>query len=241
MNRLKSRQRQVPNGLTFRQPQIKWDSRKALGLHPSFDTLVNAVLSARKANSGQSAQHKLSLDRATVEMEVEMYNVKVCLANGWLDYLTDSGGGQSVPLAQSRSPEDQKLLDVAAKSARRLWSGVKITSDWKDSGEPPVSKELAESRAATCVACPLNGQGDLTKWFTIPASAAIKRQLEWLSGQKLVTSVDDKLNICEACLCPLKLKSWTPFKFIKAHLAPDVIDELRKGRDCWQLKELEAV
>lgn len=238
MQRLLSRSRQIPNGLTFRQSQISWDSRRALGLHPSFDTLVSAVLSARRANAAQSAQHKLSLDRATVEMEVETYNVKVCLANGWMNYLTEAGGGSAPPFNKAQSLLNQKQLGVAVEKVKRLWAGVKTLNDWLDSGEPPVEQEFAEKRAAVCVACPLNGSGDFSAWFTVPASGAIKRQLERLEQRKIFTSQDAKLNVCTACLCPLKVKVQTPMKFIKSHLLPEVVEDLKGGNNCWILAEI---
>lgn len=237
--RLKSKDKQIPNGFYFRHVEINWDSRKVIGLHPSFSTLVSAVMGARKANPSHAAKHKWALDRAGVENDVELFQVKVCLANGWTNYITESGGGAPPPLSQSRTPEDQRLLDVAATKAKKLWAGVRTLGDWLDSGEPPVEKSLAESRAATCVACPQNGKGDLSSWFTKPASAAISRQLAKMQERNISTTKDAELNVCELCLCPLKLKVQTPIKFIKPYMAPDTIRELKeKGKDCWLPKEL---
>lgn len=238
MQRLKSRDKQIPNGFWFRQPEINWHSKKVLGLHPSFTTLVSAVINARRANPHHVAKYKWSLDRDVVGNEVEAFQVKVCLAGGWTSYLTESGGGAPPPLSQPPSPAEQRLLAVAAGKARRLWAGVKTLNDFLDSGEPPVPSAQAESRAATCVACPLNGKGDFTTWFTVPAAAAIKRQLERVKEMNLATTQDDKLNVCTGCLCPLKLKVWTPWKFIKPHLETEVLDELRKGKNCWILAEM---
>jgi len=241
MNRLRSRQNQIPNGMFFRIPEISWDSRKVLSWHPSFDTLVRAVISARKANPHHAAKHKWAMDFDTVANEVEQFQVKVCIAAGWTKYITDVGGGAPLPLAQSRSPQEQNLLDAAASLAHKIFDGVKAIQAWQADGAVAVNKELAESRAAVCVECPLNGQGDFSKWFTKPAAAAIARQVEWLTGQNLRTSQDDKLNICEACLCAMKLKVHLPIKYIKMGLTPAVIEELRKGKDCWKVKESEAV
>jgi len=238
MQRLKSRQKQIPNGFKFRQPEISWDSTKVLGLHPSFDTLVRAVQSARKANPHHAQKHKWALDKAGVENDVEIYEVKLCLANGWTTYITDIGGGAPLPLAQPRSAETQKLLDVAGRKARNIFGGVVAITDWQKDGAKAVPKEQAEARAAVCVECPMNGQGDFSKWFTSPAAAAIKRQVEWLTGQNLTTSHDAKLNICEGCLCAMKLKVHVPIDYIKKGLSDDTISELRKGKNCWQLSEM---
>jgi hypothetical protein len=111
---------------------------------------------------------------------------------------------------------------------------------WLDSGEPPVDTELSEKRAATCVACPLNGKGDLTSRFTTPAAGAIKRQMERMHQRQIRGSLDDKLGVCEACLCPLVLKTKTPMKFIKPYLSDVVVGELKNGKDCWIIGELNA-
>lgn len=239
MQRLKSREKQIPNGFWFRMPAISWDSRKVLGLHPSFDTLVRAVQSARKANPAHASKHKWSLDKETIANEVEQFQVKVCLAAGWTSYLTEGGGG-APPFSLAQRLPDQKQLGAAVGKIRKLWAGVKTLNDWLDSEEPPVETEQSERRANICVQCPMNGQGDFSSWFTVPAAGAIQRQLERLNQRKISSTQDSKLNVCTACLCPLKVKVHTPMKFIKTHLSPEVIAELRGGKDCWIISELGA-
>lgn len=230
---------QIPNGLYFRQPEINWDSRKVLGLHPSFETLVGAVISARTANPHHVQQHNWSLDRTVVSGEVEAFLVRICLSMGWTNFVAEIGGGSPpVPFPQSVSPQDQNLLSAAANKAKKLWAGVKTLNAWLDSEEPPVPTEQSEKRAATCVACPLNGSGDLTSWFTTPAAAAIKRQMERMQKRNISGTQDAKLGVCSACLCPLVLKTKTPMKFIKPNLSDEVIKELMKGKDCWIVTEL---
>ncbi len=238
--RLKNRNGQIPNGYRFKQAEINWDSVKVLGLHPSFTRLVDALQSARLANPHFATKHKWATDKAGVANDVEAYQVKLCLSAGWTSYITDIGGGAPPPLAQHRNPDEQRLLDVAAKRARNVFGGVSAITDWQKDGAKAVPKEQAESRAAVCVECPLNGQGDFGKWFIAPAAAAIKRQIEWLTSQKLSTTQDSKLNICEGCLCAMKLKVWMPIDYIKKGLSDETISELRKGKECWQLKEMEA-
>ena len=238
---LKNPNMQIPGGgFDFRQPEINWSARKTLGLHPSLATVTQAVIRARKAHPHLVQKHSWSLDYNTVFNEVKQFNVKVCMAAGWMNYITSGGGGAPVPLSQNRTPEDQKLLDVAARKAKAVFSGVMAITEWQKDGAKAVPKEQAESRAAVCVECPLNGQGDFTKWFTAPAAAAIRRQIEWLTGQKLATSLDAKLNICEGCLCAMRLKVHMPISYIKKSLSDETVAELRKGKNCWQLKEMEA-
>lgn len=237
MQRLKNPQMQIPNGFFFRQPEINWDSRKVLGLHPSLDVLTRALISARAANPHQVGVHKWSLEFPIVRQEVELFQVKICLANRWTKYLTDGGGGAPPPLSKAQSILNVKQLSAAAGKVKKLWAGVRTLNEWLDSEEPPVETALSESRAATCVACPLNGKGDFTAWFTTPAAAAIKRQIERMQQRNISGTLDDKLGICEACLCPNVLKTKTPMKFIKPHLSDEVIQELKVGKDCWIISE----
>lgn len=239
MQTLKSEQRQIPNGFRFRQPEIKWDSMKVLGMHPSLDTLTQAVISARRANPHHMAQHNWSLDFDVVKQEVKQFNVRICQAMGWTEYLTE-GGSDAPPFNPAQSLLNQKQLSAAVDKVKKLWAGVKTANDWLDSGEPPVPQELSEARAAVCVQCHFNGQGDFTAWFTKPASGAIKRQLERLTERNISTTQDAKLNICTACLCPMKLKVHTPMTFIKPHLKPEVVEELKGGKNCWILSEMGA-
>ena len=75
--------------------------------------------------------------------------------------------------------------------------------------------------------------------FTQPAQV-IAKQLERISGMKLTTSVDDKLQICTVCLCPLKVKVHTPVEYIKRHTTPEVASELAAVPGCWVTKELNS-
>lgn len=239
--RLKSRATQIPFGLKFRQPEIGWDSVKVVGKSPSWEVLVNAVIAMRLGNPHHREKHKWPVDVDSVAAEVDGYNAAICFQNGWHKYISSGTGGAAPrPLPVARSEASEKLLSVAAAKARKIWAGVKTLNDWLDSQEPPVDTELSEARAATCVACPLNGKGDFTRFFTIPATASLKRQLERLHQRNISGSLDAQLGVCEACLCPLVLKTKTPMKWIRPQLSDPTLDELRKGKDCWVLKELEA-
>jgi hypothetical protein len=238
---LRNENLQVPGGFRFRQAEIKWDSTKVLGLHPSLDVLTRAVISARKANPHYVEKYKWKTDFDSVRMEVKAFQVKICQSMGWQSYLTEGGGGAPPPLASRRSPQEEGLLAAAAKKAKLLWAGITTNRDFIESGEPPVPQDQAEARAATCIKCPQHGKGDFTTFFTAPAAAAIQRQLETLHGRNIRTSVDDQLNTCTVCLCPIQLKAHFPLKFIKANLSDETLTALRAVPDCWIPKELDAV
>ncbi len=224
----------MPGGYFYRQPEIAWDSKKVLGLHPSFTTLVNAVISARKANPHHLAKHKWATDTATVANEVEAFQVRICQSMNWQNYLTDAGGSAAGPFS-SQSLLNAGQLSAAVGEIKKLWAGIKSVNEWLTSGAPAVPTEQAEKRAAVCALCPMNGQGDWSRWFTAPAQGAITKQLEKLQERKLSTSLDDKLAICTACLCPNKLSVHAPLEIKLKNMAPDVKAALHES--CWVTAE----
>lgn len=231
--KLKSRQLQIPGGFKFVQPEVKtWRPRGYI----SFEALVQQVIALRRGNSALLAKG-LSIDHDTVANEVENFNVAICQRMGWTNYITGDTGVAPIPkpMAPQQTPGE---VAAAAGKAKIIWSGVRTLNSWIDSGEPAVEQAEAERRAGICTECPMNGKGGLERFFTAPASEAIKRQFEKLESRKLATSHDAKLGVCEACYCPLKLKVWAPIRFIKDNLSDSVITELRKGKNCWILAAL---
>jgi hypothetical protein len=232
--RLKSRQSQIPNGFRFIQPQTNWRPRNFI----SFDSIVRDLIRHRSGRPDLVAKHGWSLDYDAVANEVEQFNVNICLKHGWMNYLDGGASGAAPPKTKPPSPENVKQVNVAAGVASKIWSGIKTLDEWIDSGEPPVAAELSEQRASVCAACPKNTSGDFTSWFTKPAAGAIKKQIERLQDRKLSTTFDAKLNVCDICLCPLKLKVHTPLPYIKAHMTDEVLVDLQQVQGCWIVAEL---
>lgn len=234
MARLRNRTMFIPGGFKFTQPEISYQSRP----WASFEAIVNSLMVARRANPALAQKHGWALDHDGVARDVEAFNAAICEKMGWTDYIVTPQESPPPPKSRPLSPEDKKQAAAAAGAVKKIWAGVRTLNDWLDSGEPPINLERAEQRAEICIKCPKNGQGDFTKWFTSPASEVIKRQLAKLHERSITTQHDAKLNICEVCLCPLKLKVHTPMKFIKAHLSDQLLDDLRKVPDCWIPSEL---
>jgi hypothetical protein len=231
MARLNNRMRQIPFGLKFYQPETRFNTRQG-----SFNNIVDQVVAMRKANPALVAKHHWATDWNEVAEEVDAFNAAICERMGWLDFITQPQAGVAPsPKFKALSPQSEKQLSVAAGKIKKVWQGVKTLSEWIDSSEPGVPQELAEARARVCVACPLNGQGGIETWFTKPAAEAIKFQLSRMADRKLSTMVDAQLNVCVACLCPLKLKVHTPLEFISQHMD----DATRASLDtkCWILSE----
>jgi len=101
---------------------------------------------------------------------------------------------------------------------------------------------LADKRAAICVQCPQNGSGGLSRYFTVPVATLIKSRFERLHEMKLVTPNDAQLGVCDACLCPLRLKVWTPMEFIVKHTEKNAWPKFQQTTPrCWVLDESESV
>ncbi len=232
--RLKSRQKQVPGGYSYYIPQIPQWRPQAWS---SLDSLAQQVLQVRQGNPFLTQKHGWSLDMETITNELDEWNANLQASLGNMNFVV---GAEGAPAPKLKAPSQQDLsqLSAVATRARQIWSGVKTLNDWLESGAPEVTQELAETRAKTCVECPLNKAGDFSSWFTAPAASAIKKQLEKLGQRELKTSSDASLNVCEACLCPMKLKVWVPIKFIKTHTSDETLDKLRGGKNCWLISEL---
>ena len=229
--KLISRQRLLPGSqFYFREPAINWEAPKNV----SFETVVSALIAARNANPYKKAHHKWSTDHDTVAQEVEDYNCRIALANGWEGFVA-GGGGDPIPFPQTPQPSLQKLRS-AVVAVKRVSEGARVLIDWETSGDAPVAQGVANKRAAICATCPQNDAAPLTDWFTVPAAELIKKRIKRLHELKLATPSDPKIHTCRACLCPLALKVWAPMKHIQAHLADDVKKDLDPG--CWVLKEL---
>ena len=235
--RIKNRQLSIPNGYKFTQPETGWTAPR----FASFNSIVKNLIIHRKGRPDLVAKHKWRTDMEGVEFEVEQFNIQLCLRHGWNDYVEGlEGGSGPVPKSIPPQPQEVEKVSAAAGRAKKIWSGVKTLNDWIDSGEPASTSELSNARATICVACPKNTAGDFTSWFTKPAAGAIKTQIEKLQERKLSTLLDEKLNVCDVCLCPLKLKVHTPIKHIKANMSELVLADLQKVEKCWIVQELIA-
>jgi hypothetical protein len=127
-----------------------------------------------------------------------------------------------------------KPLIAVGDKIRQLSAGAVLLEEWQGEGFPTVPAAEAEPRAVICATCPQNGLGDLTRWFTVFASETIRRRIETAQKLELKTPSDANLGICEACLCPLKLKVHVPVDIIKKHLTPKSLEALDPR--CWILK-----
>ena len=226
MARLRDRNRFIPGGFRFLQPQIP---RWSITPWVSFDTAVQQIIQMRKANPLISSNHGLSTDPATVAGELDAFNAKICSDMGWAEFIWEGGGEPPA------SPKVPSLLQRLKQSAARVAAGAASISEWQIEGGELVPQEEAEARAKICVGCPKNESGDLTSWFTVPAADLIKAQLEKRNEQKIRTSVDPLLGVCTACACPLKLKCHVPINIILLKMSAET--KMALDARCWILAE----
>lgn len=220
MIRLVDRNRQIPGGLKFLEPSTKWQPVP----WSSFSTIVDGLVSHRRANAYMAAKNKWNLDRRAVEDEVDEYNAKICQAHGWTNFIVDHGGG-GLDL-KSRSPHSP---------ASGAAVGIKVMAEMFGSDGPIRDKEKATKRAKTCIACPKHDTGDWTRLFTKPAQAFIMKTLGLVKDLDLKTDLDDNLKVCAACGCPMKGKVWARIEHILKHIPAE--DKAALDPKCWILAE----
>ncbi len=236
--KLASHTRPPPGGYIYVQKETSWDNRKASPQSVwDIRKLATDLQIHRRANHARYPY--LSLNYADILKEVDQTNAdrvsRIPNTEQYLTYTEDA----SVPKTQALPHQffSQKLQGVVAGVAK-VSAGRVMLQDWEKEGFPRVPQETAETRAATCVDCPRNEKGDWTRWFTVPASHLVKRQIEHLTEAKLATSLDDKIQVCGICLCPLRVKVHAPMEFIKRYTSPEIRGELSQvrtttGKQCW--------
>ena len=223
MPKLLDRNRPIPNGLKFYQPETKWSPTP----WASFQTIVKELIQHRHANPFLKTQHGWPTDPDSVANEVDNYNAILCQKMGWSKFITE--GGADVQSPKRPSPL-QKLKNVVVGGATVV--------EWIASGTEAVPLELSNERGRICSTCPQNKTGDLTSWFTVPVSAAIRRALESRKDMNLTSPYDHQIGVCEACSCPLKLKIHMPIVKILERISSETKKDLVPF--CWILAEENA-
>lgn len=223
MPRLKDRSRQIPNSLRFREPSTNWSPP----LWSSFDTIVDLLLQHRRANPYLAKKNNWALDRRAIADEVDAYNAALCKAHGWVNFIDETEISPPKPL----SPRSPSL----SQGVGAVVAGAKIIVEMFGSEGPIRDKKLANDRALTCAVCPLNGRGNWTRFFTVPAQAMVRKLLGMVKDLGLQTDLDEELGICEPCGCPLKGKVWARTEHILKHIPAADKAALHPG--CWITKE----
>jgi len=196
----------------------------------SFNECVQFVLSFRKKNPTITAKNGWTLDQTEIETWVDEHNSARLMANGWTQWVEFGGGSTPLPDGKKNG-----VWRSVVEKFRRVGSGAMLLKDWLGSGARPVEGVMAEKRALVCVGCPKNDGADFTAYFTHLYADRIKAMLQIKHDMELKTSVDEKLTVCSACDCPLKLKVWCPIETINQRLSSDT--RTRLDPRCWVLSE----
>lgn len=235
MPRLKNRNSQIPNGLSFLEPATGWRPQP----WSSFDSIVSQVTAHRRGNAHVTLRHHLSTDQRTIEAEVDNWNAKVCLKMGWLDYIQPEASSFPKTMPPSRLPAS---LSVAGAHVKKAVAGVKIYTDWLGEGLKAVDRTLSEKRAAICAGCKENDPNP--NWIQrLEAAAAshFNTLVEIKNDLELKTSHDDKLRSCQICDCPLKTKVHVPLPHILSQTSEKTMKALRAvSPACWITTEAKV-
>jgi hypothetical protein len=229
--KLKNRDKPIPGGCFFADPITGYTAPKGT----PFNTIVAELIQARLANPAKTQQHGLPTDKHIVENEVDRFLCQAALAVGAHDYVDTRRdpslvpGGMPLPFLQA--PPQFSALE----RLRNVAAGAEILVHWIASREEAVPQEQANQRASVCAACPFNNKGDLSEFFTVPVSNAIRKALKVREGWNLKTPFDDTLEVCQVCLCPLRLKIWLKTQAILDKMPPEVFAELHEK--CWLRSE----
>lgn len=107
---------------------------------------------------------------------------------------------------------------------------------WLGAGGVPVDRKLADQRAAVCELCPLNGHPHW--WDTAVGSVAdtIRQILQLKAHRSISVPNEDKLFMCSACGCCVRLKVHAPLEHIRQGLR--FADTEKLDPRCWILKEI---
>jgi len=219
---------EFPNGgWQFLQAATGWEAPNPKG--NTFDQQVVNIIKHRLANPAMIVKHKLATDAFNVGNELENYT-RARLGMGAM------GADLPKSTAPASIPQMSGPVQAAVAAVKKLAAGAALLLEWEESGMTAVAPEESERRAGICSTCPKNEQGKtLSEIFTIPASEAIRRRYERLEGLSLKTSHDDKLKVCSACLCPLRLKVHAPLSLILKRLKAEQRNDLDSR--CWILSE----
>lgn len=235
MARLKDRNKFIPNGFEYLQPQLNYQTQGSL--YKSFYTVRDEIVQVRKANPFLSEQNNLSTDPDVVADELDAYCAARCQAQGWTNFITEGGA----PPLWGPPQRLRQSAGAAVASVKKTAAGVAIIRDWLGGGLRPVDKALAELRASVCIICPKNTDPNWIQKLDAIAAEGIKKLIEIKNDLRLETSHDANLHTCSSCDCKLTLKVFAPIEHILANTGPETKAALNQENPrCWILTEEES-
>lgn len=216
-----------PGGWAFYQPETKW--RAPTPIASTLNQTVMLIQKMRRANPAITAKFKLATNPEAIKAEVLRFNRKR------LGLPEDQ-----VPPPFSISPRSSRFAAGAVAvgdtmtGLKRAAQGTAVGLEWLGQGAVPVSQELADKRAATCVVCPKHGEG---AWYVTAPAELIRKAIEaWksLTGSdfQFQTAQGDNLKSCGVCHCLMRLKCFVPLEHILSKTPPEIMAEF-PPTNCW--------
>mgnify|MGYP007027865203 CR=1 FL=1 len=230
-----------PGGWTYWCPKGEMDFPGGF----AFDQQVSKIRAYRAANPSLnlpsdigSCRHELLLFTfARLRKRIGLENTLT-----WFS-VTDSSDAEIDELVKKKLPNSssEPPSEPVAKPAgvietiKDYAAGARILSDWLGEGAVPVSPELAQRRADTCIACKFNTQPNWLEKLSATVAGVVKEQVELRNQMSLHVQDEDKLMKCSACQCVLNLKVWVPLKNIMDTISESQYKRLAK--QCWIKQE----
>jgi hypothetical protein len=231
MPRLKSRTKHPPYDFQLLLPEIGMKEP----ITGSFDDILAAFRRVIQKNPGHAQRFGWPLDPKEQANFLDEREAQRCLAHGWTEFVDFGGTGPS-PIPAPTVKKNWREVAAAVVSGGK--SALFAYNSMFGPGGKPVARELAEQRAAVCLACPQNDtEGGLLSYFTESAARGIMGIMGALRDLDVRTSVNDKLGVCKACLCPLQAKVFVPADSIQKHLPANLWPTLSREPLCWILRE----
>lgn len=181
-------------------------------------------------------KHRLPIDQASVEVQVDEYNAQACLRMGHVEYIQQEAINFPKPLPPRRlSPLNPP---AAGGHVRKAVAGVKVYADWLGSGLKPVEKTKAETRASVCVNCKQNQDPNWIQKMESALANKFKTLIEIKNDLQLKTPHDDRLHSCQICDCPLVVKIHVPIEHVLKDMSEATLNALEKvDPPCWIIEE----
>lgn len=192
----------------------------------SFNEIVDAFARIVAKNPTLAQKHGWPDYREAQENWLDEREARRMAAHGWHGFIEMEG--ELPPLEKKKT----SLVARAGAVAGKVKTALAIYRDLFGPDGKVVAKEEAERRASICSVCPRNDlAGGLTKYFLKEAASEIMMVAGMLKKRNVSTSLDDKLGVCQICLCPLGAKIHVESDILKKHIKPDEIAKL--PANCW--------
>lgn len=223
-----------PGGWIFRQPETGWQVPNPM--NHSFDETVRIIADHRLQNPRFNLS--TSFDQVASDLESQ-----TCARLGnnphWCVSTSADAGFAALTDAQKKTAQGGPagFAGVVAR-IRTVSHGIPTLKEWFGDGMAPVSAELAQRRANTCMDCPKRtAETDWISKITGFIADRLRRFAEVKNRLQLRLPEDDKIGECEVCGCRLNLKVWTPLEHIKNTTDTETMDKFHE--QCWIRNERE--